>query len=99
MKIVIIPETEEEQARMGSEPVEISNINEFLIFGNNVTEDGKYNDFHEWTGSYRYLQGSLHYYQTLVNDERKEANTKRSFNSPVPPTLRVVEAEAEDVDE
>ena len=97
MKIIIIPETEEEQERMGEESVEISNINEFLIFGNNVTEDGKYNDFHEWTGSYRYLLGSLQYYANIVNDERQEASTRKSFNSPVPPTLRIVEAETDDI--
>jgi len=99
MIIKLIPETEQERLR--STEVEIRNINEFFLMGNNVTDEGDINEFHEWTGSYRYLMGTLQYYSEVINDERREAQSRRSMNSPSPvgPQLRVVEAEVDEVDD
>ena len=96
MIIRLIPETEEEKARAGE--IEIKGVNEFFVYGNNVTEDGRYNEFHEWTGSYRYLMGTLQYYFEVLNDERREAQNRRKFDSPVP-QLKVVEAETDAPDD
>jgi hypothetical protein len=96
MIIKLIPETEQEKLR--SSEVEIKNVREFFIMGNNVTDEGNYNEFHEWAGSYRYLYGTLEYYSEVLNDERREAQSKRKLNSAVGPQLRVIEAEADDVD-
>lgn len=97
MIIKLIPETEQEKLR--STEVEIRNVKEFFLMGNNVTDEGSLNEFHEWTGSYRYLMGTLQYYSEVINDERRAAQSRRSMNSPVGPQLRVVEAEADDIDE
>jgi len=97
MIIKLIPETEAEKQR--SSEVEITNVREFFVMGNNVTEDGNYNEFHEWTGSYRYLYGTLQYYTEVINDERRDAHTRRKNNTVMGPQLRVVEPEADDVDD
>jgi hypothetical protein len=97
MIIKLIPETEAEKLR--SSEVEIKNVREFFVMGNNVTEEGNYNEFHEWTGSYRYLYGTLNYYAEVLNDERREAQTRRKMNSDIGPQLRVIEAEADDVND
>jgi len=97
MKIKLIPETEAEKLR--SSEVEFPNVREFFIMGNNVTEEGNYNEFHEWTGSYRYLFGTLNYYAEVINDERREAQSRRSMNSSIGPQLRVIEAEADEIDD
>lgn len=94
MIIKLIPETEAEKAR--SSEVKIENVREFFIMGNNVNEEGNYNEFHEWTGSYRYLYGTLLYYSEVINDERKESYTRRKMNSNITPQLRVIEAEVDD---
>jgi len=97
MIIKLIPETDEEKQR--SSEVELTNVKEFFIMGNNVTEEGNRNEFHEWTGSYRYLFGTLNYYAEIINDERREANARRKTNSSIGPQLRVIEPEADDVDD
>jgi hypothetical protein len=96
MIIRLIPETAEEKSR--SSEIEIKNVREFFVMGNNVTEEGMHNEFHEWTGSYRYLLGTLSYYNEVINDERREAQAKRSFNSPVAPQLRVIDAETDETE-
>jgi len=96
MIIKLIPETEEEKAR--SSEIEIPNVREFFVMGNNVTEDGRYNEFHEWTGSYRYLMGTLQYYFEVINDERRSAQSREQMNSRVAPQLRIVPAETDDPD-
>ena len=97
MIIKLIPETDAEKLR--SSEVEIRNVREFFVMGNNVTDEGTYNEFHEWTGSYRYLYGTLEYYAEVINDERRASQSKRNMNSSVGPQLRIVEAEADDVDD
>jgi hypothetical protein len=70
MIIRIIPETDEERAKI--EEKTITNVQEFFLFGNNIYGNSL-NEFHEWTGSFRYLYGTLRYYQEVLNDERHEA--------------------------
>ena len=97
MIIKLIPETEAEKQRTSE--VEITNVREFFIMGNNVTEDGNYNEFHEWTGSYRYLYGTLQYYTEVINDERRDAHSQRRNNTVMGPQLRIIEPEADDLDD
>jgi len=107
MIIHIIPENDEERAK--AQEVEIKNVKEFFLFGSNVNEDGNRNEFHEWLGSYRYLLGTLTYYYEIINDERRDAQSKRNFSPtlqpPIPPSLRIIEDdldipnEADDNDE
>ena len=96
MIIKLIPETEAEKAR--SSEIQIENVKEFFLMGNNANEDGDRNEFHEWTGSYRYLCSSLSYFTEILNDERREASTKRKFNS-AQPQIRMIEAETDDIDD
>ena len=80
MIIKIIPETDEERNRFNecfsTNEIVHSGIREYFVFGNKISQDGQANDFHEWTGSPRYLMGNLRYFFEVVNDERraKESN-------------------------
>ena len=85
MIIRVIPETDEERAK--TEEATIVNVKEFFLFGNHVTEDGHFNDFHEWTGSYRYLMGTLLYYYEEINDERAEARNAQKRRQFAPPSI------------
>lgn len=67
MIIKIIPETEAEKRRI--KKVEHKGVKEFFIFGNKKEEDGDLVDFHDWTGGFRYLMGSLEYFKSLVGIE------------------------------
>jgi hypothetical protein len=69
MKIKIIPETEAEKRAVKT--VEHTGVNNFLIFGNKKDKDGDLIDFHDWTGSYRYLEGSLYHFLTTITEEKK----------------------------
>lgn len=74
MIIKIIPETKEEKERYeakGLDSLELSNVREFMFFGNQIDNNGELSDFHEWHGSYRYLMGSLNYFYEVINDNRK----------------------------
>lgn len=66
MIIKIIPEKGETHIKA----VEHHNVKEFLIFGNKKDGDGELIDFHDWSGQYRYLIGSLHYFKGLLNNEQ-----------------------------
>lgn len=93
MIIKLIPENEAEKAK--TPEFELSGVKEFFIIGNQTDEDGTQTDFHEWNGSYRYLFGSLAYYSEILNDERREAITRRSIMDSVSPQLKVLPADAE----
>jgi len=82
MLIKIVPETDAEKAKM--KEVEHSGINEFFLFGNKKDDDGELVDFHDWTGAYRYLIGSLYYFLSLVESEEvaKNTNTRKSTMQP-----------------
>jgi len=73
MKIQIIPETAEEKQKI--EHIEHSGIKEFMLFGNKIDADGQGVDVHEWSGSYRYLIGSMEFFKEVLHDERRERNT------------------------
>jgi len=72
MKIQIIPETEIEKQKI--QVIEHSGIKEFMLFGKKVDADGMAVDVHEWTGSYRYLIGSMEFFVEVLHDERRERN-------------------------
>ena len=96
MIIKIIPETEEEKAR--SSEVEYSDVKEFFLMGNNVLHEengSRLNEFHEWTGSYRYLIGTMSYYIEVINDERRGAQSRPRPPSQVAPQLRMIEPEVD----
>ena len=92
MIIRIIPETEEERAK--TQEKTISNVQEFCIFGNHINDENHLKEFHEWTGSFRYLIGNMNYYKEVINDERHEAWLASRRSQPsvmMPPSLRVVD--------
>ena len=70
MIIKIIPENEFESQKM--QEVEHTGIKEFFIFGNKIDKDGDLIDFHDWKGSYRYLEGSLYHFLTTITEEKKK---------------------------
>jgi len=82
MLIKIIPETDAEKAKM--KKVEHSGINEFFLFGNKKDDDGELVDFHDWTGAYRYLIGSLYYFLGFVESEEmaKSTNARKATMQP-----------------
>ena len=73
MKIVVIPETDEEKARFNI--AEHENVNEFFLFGNKMTGEGVI-DFHDWRGSYRYLVGSMSWFEEEIKTECDESRAK-----------------------
>lgn len=92
MIIRLIPEGNE-----NSNEIEIRGVKEFMLFGNNISDEGKLVDFHEWTGSFKYLLGSMSYYHEVINDERRDANSRSSYvPQRVQPQLRVIEREDEE---
>jgi len=84
MIIKIIPETDFEKQKY--QEVEHTNIRSFFIFGNKKDKDGDLIDFHEWTGPYRYLEGSLYYFLTTISEERKAKSHKGPEISLQPPS-------------
>ena len=80
MIIKIIPETDEERNRFNecfsTNEIVHSGVREYFVFGNKEVIDNQVQDFHEWSGSPRYLMGNLRYFFEVVNDERrlKESN-------------------------
>lgn len=79
MIIRIMPENDFEKQKMQEE--EHVGVKEFLIFGNKRDEDGDLVDFHFWTGSYRYLEGSLFHFLTTITEEKKtKSRTQKNQN-------------------
>lgn len=73
MIIKIIPENDIERANI--QAVEHTGIKEFFIFGNKKDREGDVVDFHDWRGSYRYLEGSIYYFLDVISEERKFKST------------------------
>ena len=96
MIVKLIPENEEEKAR--SATIELTGVKEFFLAGNLVDEDGTPGEFHEWSGAYRYLYGSLCHYAEIINDERRETQTRQSINSAVGPQLKIVPSEVDNAE-
>ena len=78
MIIKIMPENDIERQRI--QAVEHTGVKEFFIFGNKKDKDGDLIDFHDWTGSYRYLEGSLYHFLTTITEEKKVKSKKRNEN-------------------
>jgi len=92
MIIKIIPETADEKKELTEK--EYRGVRDYFIFGKNINEKHKIDDFHDWrTSSYRYLFSSLKYFAEIVNDERKDHESRRSMNSIVQPQLKMVDSE------
>ena len=89
MIIKIMPENDIERAKM--KEVEHTGVKEFFIFGNKRDSESDLIDFHDWTGSYRYLVGSLYYFTGLLSDE----HSGKSANSPTEINVRAVPAPVE----
>jgi len=79
MIIKVIPETDSEKARL--KEVTHSHVNEFFMFGNKKDDDEDLVDFHDWTGSYRYLIGSLYYFTSTIETEEF---SKKSSGTEIP---------------
>ena len=84
MKIVVIPETDEEKSRFVI--AEHENVTEFLLFGNKVVPDRGDVDFHDWRGSYRYLLGSISWFEEELKEERRKELQRVDDFKKSPPT-------------
>lgn len=74
MIIKIMPENEFEKQKI--QEVEHTGVKEFFMFGNKKEMDGDVVDFHDWSGSYRYLEGSLYHFLTTVTEEKRLKSRK-----------------------
>ena len=103
-----MPENEFEKAKI--QEVEHTGVKEFFIFGIKKDENSDSIDFHDWSGSYRYLYGSLCYFTKLIGEEEasKNGNVKREMPKikpklmpKIPPVeaVEAVEAVEEHLDE
>jgi hypothetical protein len=85
MIIKLIPETDEEKSRFretfSSDEIVHDGVKEFFMFGNKIANNEQLLDFHEWTGSPRYLMGNLRYFFEVVNDERRLRETSNGRNA------------------
>jgi len=95
MKIKIIPETPEEIENC--EKAEYTNVEDYCIFGKKINlETQEKEDFHNWRGNIRFLMSNLQYYYELLNDERREKESKpktpmiKKFDSS---QLRIIDTE------
>lgn len=93
MIIKIMPENDDEKRKIRA--VEHKGIKEFFIFGNKKDEDGTLIDFHDWSGGYRYLIGSLSYFKDVVveqmNTKKMEEERNKSEISMRPPELKLTQ--------
>ncbi len=78
MKIKISPENDMEKQKM--KEITHLGVREFFIFGNKKDGDNDLIDFHDWTGSYRYLIGSLYYFADQVVEEQKAKQANKMHN-------------------
>jgi len=91
MIIKVIPETLAEKKRV--KEIEYTGVKEFFMFGNRKDSDGSFIDFQEWSGSYRYLIGSVHYFTDFLLDEQrnKTSQTAELNIAPSAPKLEIQE--------
>ena len=87
MIIKIIPETDAEKRKIKS--VEHKGVREFFIFGNKKDDEGDLVDFHDWSGGYRYLVGSVSYFRDVIieemNAKKREEDKNKNEISITPP--------------
>jgi len=95
MIIKIMPENDIERAKM--KEVEHTGVKEFFIFGNKKDSESDLIDFHDWSGSYRYLVGSLYYFTGLLADEQagKSANSPTEIRVNAVPSQLPAQAQKE----
>jgi hypothetical protein len=48
------------------------------MFGNKQDEDGDLKDFHFWTGSYKFLEGSLYHHLTTITEEKNAKSRNKN---------------------
>jgi hypothetical protein len=71
MIIRLIAENDAEKKRFnGAQFIEHKGVKEYFMAGNKLDAEDSLVDFHEWTGSYRYLLGTIMYFYELINDDR-----------------------------
>lgn len=68
MIIKVIPETDAEKKKI--QEVEHTNVKEFFMFGNKKDADEALIDFHDWNGSYRYIESMLSHFVSVVQREQ-----------------------------
>jgi len=72
MIVKLIPENEFEKEE------EHTGVKEFFMFGNKQDEDGDLKDFHFWTGSYKFLEGSLYHHLTTITEEKNAKSRNKN---------------------
>lgn len=94
MIIKVIPESAAEKKNM--QEVEHRNVREFFMIGNKKDSDDELIDFHDWSGSYRYLIGSLYYFLGHIKCEHGRQltqTTEINLQAPqVTPQISPIEA-------
>jgi len=70
MIIKIIPETAEEKRT--AKEIKHVGVKDFFFCGNKKDKEEALVDFHDWHGSYRFLEGSLLYFSNIIREERQE---------------------------
>ncbi len=102
MIVKVIPETDAEKQRM--QEVTHAGVRDFFMFGNKTDGEGGYIDFHDWSGSYRYLEGSLYHFLTTITEEKKfKARTRQQevplqrFNAPTTPFIKTGEVDGQSI--
>ena len=70
MIIKIIPETAEEKKT--AKEIKHVGVKDFFFCGNKKDKEEELVDFHDWHGSYRFLEGSLLYFSNIIKEERQE---------------------------
>ena len=76
MIIKITPENDIEKTKI--KEVEHTGVKEFFIFGNKLDADGHLIDFHDYSGSYRYLEGSCYYFLGRIRNEQDSKNVQET---------------------
>ena len=94
-----MPENEFEKAKI--QEVEHTGVKEFFIFGIKKDENSDSIDFHDWSGSYRYLYGSLCYFTKFIGEEEssKNGNIKREIPKIKPKLMPKIPPVEEQMDE
>lgn len=90
MIIKIMPETDEEKAKMKKE--EHFRVKEYFVFGNKIDENGDLIDFHIWDGGRRFLMSSLYWY--LKELEGRNAPQSQTQKAEIELKPKLVNADA-----
>jgi len=97
MIIKITPETDAERKKI--QEVEHTGVREFFIFGNKLDDDNELVDFHDWKGSYRYIEGSCYHFLGRIRhdqDSKSIQEAKINVTAATPATPLIKRSGAED---